>query len=177
MHMWCFIASRRNFTCWRKQNGPEQHTNQHFFPAERVCSIDGAWVQRGVKTVEARGEEQVSDRARAELSLECPQHASRSPGRQTAPPQVIANRPPSHLQLPLHKTILIPPFGTHLHKKSYNHPRIASFFINFPSSRKSKIQDFDPTSGSFCCYDSLLRSPDWNNPLLLLSDWSSFTEC
>lgn len=110
MHMWCFIASRRNFTCWRKQNGPEQHTNQHFFPAQRVCSIDEAWVQRGANTVQARGEEQVSDHARAVLSLECPQHASRSPGLQSAPPQVIANRPPSHLHLPLRKTILIPPF-------------------------------------------------------------------
>jgi len=116
MHMWRFIASRRNFTCWWKQNGPEQHTNQHS-STERVCSIDGAWVQRGVNTVYALGEEQVSDRATAELSLECLQHASRSPGRQTAPPKVMANRPPpSHLHLPLHKTILIPPSATHVYK-------------------------------------------------------------
>jgi hypothetical protein len=38
------------------------------------------------------------------------------------------------------------------------------------------MQDFGPTGGSFCRYDSLWRSPDWNNPLLLMSHWSAFTE-
>lgn len=90
--------------------------------------------------MEARGEEQVSDHARAELSLECSQHASRSPGRQTAPPQVIANRTPSHLHLPLHKTILIPPFATHLYKKVTATPASPPSSSTFPPQEKARYK-------------------------------------
>lgn len=75
-----------------------------------------------------RFEEQVDDRAIAELSLECLQHASRSPGRQTAPPQVIANRTPPTCTFPCMKQFSSPspkpPPWLLTCRKSHSRPRV-----------------------------------------------------